>query len=64
MTDEADRRIVESSIRLAHSFNMKVVAEGVETSEILILRISSMVNCCEEASGANIATLFVAWDRS
>ncbi|WP_165989480.1 EAL domain-containing protein [Caballeronia sp. SBC1] len=34
MTDEADRRIVNSAIKLAHSFNMQVVAEGVETSDV------------------------------
>ncbi|NPT44245.1 EAL domain-containing protein [Paraburkholderia sp. 1N] len=34
MTEEADRRIVESSITLAHSFNLEVVAEGVETSDV------------------------------
>jgi EAL domain-containing protein (putative c-di-GMP-specific phosphodiesterase class I) len=33
-TDEGDRRIVESTIRLGHGFGMKVVAEGVETAEI------------------------------
>jgi EAL domain-containing protein (putative c-di-GMP-specific phosphodiesterase class I) len=29
--DEADRRIVKSSIQLAHGFDMTVVAEGVES---------------------------------
>lgn len=37
MTEEADRRIVESSIALAHSFNLEVVAEGVETSDVAAL---------------------------
>ncbi len=31
--DTADQRIVRSSIQLAHSFGMTVVAEGVETSD-------------------------------
>lgn len=33
-SDEADKRIVRSTIDLAHSFGMTVVAEGVETREI------------------------------
>jgi diguanylate cyclase (GGDEF)-like protein len=33
-TDEADKRIVRSTIQLAHDFGMTVVAEGVETREI------------------------------
>ncbi|OEZ55907.1 bifunctional diguanylate cyclase/phosphodiesterase [Duganella sp. HH105] len=32
--DEADKRIVRSTIQLAHSFGMVVVAEGVETQEV------------------------------
>ncbi len=38
-TDEGDRRIVESTIRLGHGFGMKVVAEGVETAEIAALLV-------------------------
>jgi EAL domain-containing protein (putative c-di-GMP-specific phosphodiesterase class I) len=33
-TDEGDRRIVRSSIQLAHGFGLKVVAEGVETEVV------------------------------
>jgi EAL domain-containing protein (putative c-di-GMP-specific phosphodiesterase class I) len=33
-SDSADKRIVRSTIELAHSFGMTVVAEGVETKEI------------------------------
>jgi diguanylate cyclase (GGDEF)-like protein len=33
-SDEADRRIVRSTIQLAHGFAMTVVAEGVETQEV------------------------------
>jgi diguanylate cyclase (GGDEF)-like protein/PAS domain S-box-containing protein len=40
MTEEADRRIVESSIALAHSFDMQVVAEGVETSDVADLLVA------------------------
>ncbi|MFM0211124.1 EAL domain-containing protein [Paraburkholderia sediminicola] len=48
MTEEGDRRIVESSIALAHSFNLEVVAEGVETSEVADL-LTSMG--CDIAQG-------------
>ncbi|NRR30749.1 bifunctional diguanylate cyclase/phosphodiesterase [Oxalobacteraceae bacterium] len=34
VSDAADKRIVRSTIDLAHSFGMTVVAEGVETQEI------------------------------
>jgi diguanylate cyclase (GGDEF)-like protein len=40
MTEVADRRIVESAIKLAHSFNMQVVAEGVETSDVADLLLA------------------------
>ena len=33
--DEADQRIVRSSIQLAHGFGMTVVAEGVESREVV-----------------------------
>jgi EAL domain-containing protein (putative c-di-GMP-specific phosphodiesterase class I) len=33
--DEADQRIVRSSIQLAHGFGMTVVAEGVESEEVV-----------------------------
>ncbi|MEK6599385.1 MAG: EAL domain-containing protein, partial [Deltaproteobacteria bacterium] len=35
MTDESSMKIVRSTIELAHSFGLKVVAEGVESREIL-----------------------------
>lgn len=40
-TDEADRKIVSHIIDLAHSFDMSVVAEGIESAEALEL-LSSM----------------------
>ena len=33
-TDDGDKRIVRSTIQLAHEFGKKVVAEGVETAEV------------------------------
>jgi diguanylate cyclase (GGDEF)-like protein len=33
-SDDADKRIVRSTIQLAHGFDMTVVAEGVETQEV------------------------------
>ena len=33
-TDEADQRIVRTSIQLAHGFGMSVIAEGVESAEV------------------------------
>jgi diguanylate cyclase (GGDEF)-like protein len=51
-SDAADKRIVRSTIQLAHSFGMKVVAEGVETREIAdILRAKG----CDIAQGYHFA---------
>jgi diguanylate cyclase (GGDEF)-like protein len=37
VADAADRRIVRSTIQLAHGFDMQVIAEGVETQETAAL---------------------------
>ncbi len=39
VTDEEDRSIVEATIKLAHTLGIEVVAEGVESAEILELLI-------------------------
>ena len=41
--DDADRRIVKSSISLGHEFGMTVVAEGVETAQVAALLLE--FNC-------------------
>lgn len=47
-TDEADQRIVRSSIQLAHGFGMTVVAEGVESEAVAeLLRQYG----CDQAQG-------------
>lgn len=51
-SDEADRRIVRSSIQLGQGFGMRVVAEGVETeTEARLLREFG----CDEAQGFHFA---------
>lgn len=51
LEDRQDELIVESTIHLAHSLSLKVVAEGVENAA-LIDRLSSMG--CDEAQGYHI----------
>ncbi len=51
LDDKQDELIVESTIHLAHSLSLKVVAEGVENAA-LIERLSSMG--CDEAQGYHI----------
>ncbi len=51
LEDKQDELIVESTIHLAHSLSLKVVAEGVENAA-LIERLSSMG--CDEAQGYHI----------
>lgn len=51
LDDRQDELIVESTIHLAHSLSLKVVAEGVENAA-LIDRLSSMG--CDEAQGYHI----------
>jgi EAL domain-containing protein (putative c-di-GMP-specific phosphodiesterase class I) len=51
MSDHQDELIVQSTIQLAHSLNLKVVAEGVEDAD-LIERLSAMG--CDEAQGYHI----------
>ena len=48
LTDEQDSVIVRSTLGLAHSFGMQVVAEGVEDSETL--NLLKQLNC-EQAQG-------------
>jgi len=51
LEDKQDELIVESTIHLAHSLSLKVVAEGVENAA-LIERLSNMG--CDEAQGYHI----------
>jgi diguanylate cyclase (GGDEF)-like protein len=51
LEDKQDELIVESTIHLAHSLSLKVVAEGVENAA-LIERLSAMG--CDEAQGYHI----------
>jgi diguanylate cyclase (GGDEF)-like protein len=50
--DEGDRKIVRSTIELAHNLSLSVVAEGIETPEALELLIGWG---CDEAQGYFIA---------
>lgn len=52
LEDEQDQIIVDSTIQMAHSLGLSVVAEGVENSEV-IRRLSGMH--CEQAQGFHIA---------
>ncbi len=51
LEDRQDELIVDSTIRLAHSLNLKVVAEGVE-NEALVQRLTAMG--CDDAQGYHI----------
>lgn len=51
LNDHQDELIVDSTIRLAHSLNLKVVAEGVE-NEALVQRLTDMG--CDDAQGYHI----------
>lgn len=51
LNDHQDELIVESTIHLAHSLSLKVVAEGVE-NEALIDRLTAMG--CDEAQGYHV----------
>lgn len=51
-SNQSDRVIVESTINLAHNLGLKVVAEGVENNEILLL-LDSLG--CDEAQGYYIS---------
>lgn len=52
LADEADRKIVEQIVGLGHSFNLEVVAEGVETAEVAA-RLAAMG--CDHAQGFHYA---------
>ena len=51
LDDKQDELIVESTIHLAHSLSLKVIAEGVENAA-LIDRLTRMG--CDEAQGYHI----------
>ncbi|MBX2807521.1 MAG: EAL domain-containing protein, partial [Cellvibrionaceae bacterium] len=59
INDEQDQIIVDSTIQMAHSLGLHVVAEGVENSEV-IRRLSRMD--CEQAQGFHIARPMPAAD--
>lgn len=59
LEDEQDQIIVNSTINMAHNLGLSVVAEGVETQEVLS-RLSSME--CEHAQGYHIARPMPAAD--
>ena len=52
ITDEQDRIIVDSTVKMAHNLGLKVVAEGVENSEVIEC-LQKMG--CEQAQGFFIA---------
>ncbi|MGH8196993.1 MAG: putative bifunctional diguanylate cyclase/phosphodiesterase [Steroidobacteraceae bacterium] len=52
LADDADRKIVEQIIALGHSFDLEVVAEGVETAEVAE-RLAGMG--CDQAQGFHYA---------
>lgn len=63
LEDERDRQIVRTSIDLAHTFDFAVVAEGVETADILI-NLTEMK--CDMAQGFHYAKAlpqqeFIRW---
>ena len=63
LEDERDRQIVRTSIDLAHTFDFAVVAEGVETADILI---SLTEMRCDMAQGFHYAKAlpqqeFIRW---
>jgi diguanylate cyclase (GGDEF)-like protein len=62
--DEADQRIVKSSIQLAHGFGMKVIAEGVESARVAGLLADYGCNCAQGyyfARPAAAAEIEVQW---
>lgn len=47
LTDEFDKKIVQTIIELAHHFNLKVIAEGVESSDQLMLLNGMGCDCIQ-----------------
>ena len=47
LTDEANQRLVQTIINLAHQFNLNVVAEGVENQASLDLLARMGCNCAQ-----------------